>query len=197
MGLLNYLIEQGRKPDGYIGTMMLKIMNNAHRNIFKLGMEKIRVNENCRLLDLGFGGGKALKILSKKYENIALFGIDFSGEAIKTGTGNNKKDIKTGKIKLWQADIEKMPFPENYFDIITAFQTHYHWQDMDKKVKEIYRVLNLNGQFIIAAEKYKINYHMEKYKTENDLKLLLESTGYAQIEYGETKYNMYIRGIKL
>jgi len=148
-------------------------------------------------LDVGFGGGMVLKILSEEYNSIKLFGIDFSKEALEAGTKNNEKDIENGKIKLLQGDIEKIPFSENYFDIITAFQTHYHWQDLDKKVSEIYRVLNKNGQFIIVAEKYKINYHMEEYKKESELKQLFENIGLIQIEYGETKYNMYIKGIKL
>jgi len=89
-----------------------------------------------------------------------LFGIDFSEEALKTGSKNNKKDIERGKMILLQADIEKMPFSDCHFDIITTFQTHYHWQDLDRKLKEIYRVLNKNSQFVIVAEKYKLNYHM-------------------------------------
>ena len=196
MGLSSYFIKQSAKPKGNIGKIMLKIMNHAHVNIFKWGLENINVNEKDKLLDLGFGGGMVLKLLSKKYTNIELFGIDFSEEALKTGTKNNKRDIKNGKIKLLQADIGKIPFSENYFDIITAFQTHYHWQDLDKKVNEIYRVLDRNGQFIIVAEKYKINYHMEKYKKENELKQLFKKIGFTQIEYKETKHNMSIKGIK-
>jgi len=196
MGLQDYFIKQSIKPMGPIGKIMLRIMNHAHRDIFYLGIENITINENCKLLDLGFGGGTALRLLSKKYNNIKLFGIDFSKEALKTGTKNNKKDIESGKIKLFQGDIGEIPFSDNYFDIITAFQTHYHWKDLDKKINEIYRVLNKNGQFIIVAEKYKINYHMKRYKTENELKQLFEGIGFIQIEYMETKQNMFIKAIK-
>ena len=196
MGIFKYLIEQSRKPEGFIGKIMINIMNNAHKNIFKIGIENITIYENYKLLELGFGGGIVLKVLSKKYNNIKLFGIDFSEEAIKLGTKNNMKDIKNGKITLLQADIEKIPFSENYFDVITAFQTHYHWHDLDKIITEVYRVLNKNGQFIIVGELYKINYHMEKYKTENELKELFEETGFKKLEYKEIKSIMYIKGIK-
>ena len=53
MRLQDYLIGQSVKPNGPIGKIML-------------GIENIDVKENCKLLDLGFGGGKLLKILSKK-----------------------------------------------------------------------------------------------------------------------------------
>ena len=196
MNLFNYLIDQSRKPKGFVGKIMLKIMNKAHRNIFELGIGNINIQEDNRILDLGFGGGIALKQLSRQYKNIKLFGIDFSEEAIETASKNNINDIQSGKITLIKADIEKIPFPDNYFDIITAFQTHYHWDNLLGKIKEIYRVLNSNGQFIITAEKYKINYHMEKYKTEDEIIRLFNDVGFKKIEYKEVKNNMYIKGIK-
>jgi ubiquinone/menaquinone biosynthesis C-methylase UbiE len=105
MSLLNYLINQSIKPEGNIGKIMLKIMNNAHKSIFKMGINNLSIYENYKVLDLGFGGGMALKLLSKKYSNIELFGIDFSDESINTASRDNKEDIKKGKIKLFKADI--------------------------------------------------------------------------------------------
>ena len=197
MGLFNYLIQQSKKPKGNIGKIMLNIMNNAHKNIFKFGIENLNIKENIKILDLGFGGGKLLKILSKKYKNIELFGIDFSEDALKTASKNNQKDIKNGKIKLLQSDIEQIPYPDYFFDIITAFQTHFYWNDLENKICEIYRVLKTEGQLLVVAEKYKINYHMKGYKTKNELEELLKETGFNKIEYNETKENMYIKGIKL
>ena len=196
MGLFDYLIQQSIKPKGRFGRIMLKIMNNAHRNIFKLGIENIDIYENYKLLELGFGGGGVLKLLSKKYNNIELYGIDFSEEALKIANKNNRKEIKHGKIKLLQADIEKIPFSNNYFEVIMAFQTHYYWQNLEKKIEEVYRVLKKDGQFIIVAEKYKINYHTKEFKTENGITELFKNIGFNQIRYGESKYNMYIKGIK-
>jgi len=196
MGIIEYLINQSIEPKGLIGKLMLMTMNMAHKNIFNFGLDNIRINDNSKLLDLGFGGGEALKMISSKYKNIKLFGIDFSEESIKTGMKNNKKDIMNGKLELIKGDIEKMPFPDDYLDIITAFQTHYHWDNLDKKLLEIFRVLSEGGQFIIVAEKYKINYHMEKYKTKDELKNIFEEIGFKKIEYMETKYNMFIRGEK-
>jgi ubiquinone/menaquinone biosynthesis C-methylase UbiE len=196
MSIFEYLIGQSIKPNGQIGRLMLKMMNTAHKRIFTFGIENINVSDDCKLLDLGFGGGMALNLFSKKFNRIKLFGIDFSEEALKIGTKNNRKDIACGKITLLQADIEKIPFSDYYFDIITAFQTHYHWHDLDSKMQEIYRVLNRNGQLVIVAEKYKINHHMEKYKTENELKELFIKTGLRRNEYKETKYNILIKGFK-
>ena len=196
MGIIEYLINQGKEPKGYIGKFMLGTMNMAHKSIFNLGLVNIRINDNSKILDLGFGGGKALKMISRKNKSIKLFGIDFSEESLKTGMKTNKKDIMNGKMELIKGDIGNMPFSDNYFNIITAFQTHYHWDNLDIKLLEIFRTLSDGGQFIIVAEKYKINYHMDKYKTKEELMNIFEETGLSEVEYGETKYNMYIKGVK-
>jgi ubiquinone/menaquinone biosynthesis C-methylase UbiE len=196
MSLYDYLINQSRKPKGFVGKIMLNIMNNAHKSIFQFGIENINIVENINLLDLGFGGGKALRLLSKKYDKIKLFGIDFSEEAIKAANKNNKNDIQTGKIKLLQADIKNIPFSDNYFEIITAFQTHYHWENLPNKIKEVYRVLNNNGQFIIVAEKYKINYHMKEYKTKDEVIKLFNDLGFKGVEYKKEKNNVCVIGVK-
>jgi len=125
MSVVNELIEQSRMPKGFIGRIMLNIMNSAHSSIFQLGIKQI-----------------------------------------------------------------------NIFDIIMAFQTHYHWENLPLKIKEIYRVLNNHGQFIITAEKYKINFHMKEFKSKDEIKILFSDIGFVNIEYGETKNNMYIKGTK-
>ena len=196
MGLFEYLIYQSIQPKGFFGKLMLKIMNKTHGTLFKSGLSYINVSENNKLLDVGFGGGKVLKTISRRYENVLLFGIDFADIAIKVASKNNKKDIQTGKMTLIKADIEIIPFPDQFFDVITAFQTHYHWQNIESKMKEIFRVLSENGQFLIAAELYKINYHMQAYKTAHEMKELLLKTGYKTVEYQETKYSVCMKGIK-
>ena len=57
MSIFNNLIEQSIKPKGFMGRIMLKIMNNAHKRIFIFGIENINFSDDCKLLDVGFGGG--------------------------------------------------------------------------------------------------------------------------------------------
>ncbi|GHU33153.1 SAM-dependent methyltransferase [Spirochaetia bacterium] len=197
MGLVDYLIGQSKNPHGFIGKIMLKIMNNAHRDIFYTVLKRIEIKNNYKLLDLDCGGGKFINIISKKYNDIKLYGIDISEESIVIAKNNNKNDIKNGKMEIIKADIIKMPFENNYFDIITAIQTHYYWKNIKNSIEEIYRILKYNETFIMAAELYKINYHMDKYKTKEEIIKLFIRTGFKKIEYKEDGKYMNIKGIKI
>lgn len=64
MSLLQTLIEQAKKPNGWIGSWMLRIMNIAHRGMYAWLIRQGAINDGDRVLDIGCGGGKTLQILS-------------------------------------------------------------------------------------------------------------------------------------
>jgi ubiquinone/menaquinone biosynthesis C-methylase UbiE len=193
MDVLEYLIGQSKFPKGFVGKIMLKIMNNAHKKIYYKIVSQMNINENYNILDIGCGGGEFIRIVSKKYRNIKLFGIDISEDAIEIAIKNNRNE----NIIFSKSDIGKMPFENNYFNIVTAFQTYYHWNNIKNNLKEIYRILNNNGILIIVAELYKVNYHMTEYKKEEEIKKLFTEIGFKNAEYKEEEKYMYIRGEKV
>ncbi|MBM7602700.1 ubiquinone/menaquinone biosynthesis C-methylase UbiE [Metabacillus crassostreae] len=198
MIFLNQLIEQAKNPNGIIGSMMLRIMNTAHTNMNKWALEKIKMKEESVVLDVGCGGGKTILLLSKINTNAKIFGIDYSDQAVKDSLRANKNNVATGKVHIKQASVTDISFPENTFDIITAFQTHYFWSDLEESVNEVCRVLKPGGCFLISAELYKINYHMKSYKTKVEMEQLLKKTGFASVSFYEhaNKKWICIKGIK-
>lgn len=185
MNIVNRLIEQAKNPNGFIGSIMLKIMNTAHIGMNIWALEKLRIRENPVMLDIGTGGGKTIHTQSKRNKYGKLFGIDYSEQAVKDSIRANSEDIKTGKVNIRQASVSNIPFPGNYFDIITAFQTHYFWPNLENDIKEVFRVLKQDGNFMIVAELYKINYHMNAYKNEEDMKQLFYRIGFNRVEIHE------------
>lgn len=198
MRLLNRLIEQARNPSGFVGSMMLRIMNTAHTDMNKWALAKIKIRENSLVLDIGCGGGKTIRLLSKLSKHGRIYGIDYSEQAVKDSIRTNKKDIASGKVIIRQASVTNIPFSENTFDTITAFQTHYFWSDLESSVKEVFRVLKPRGMFIIVAEIYKINYHMKSFKSKDEMKELFNRTGFQAVQFYENtkKGWLIIQGMK-
>lgn len=185
LNLLNRLIEQAKNPNGIIGSIMLRIMNSAHTSMNQWALEKINIRESAVMLDVGCGGGKTIQLLSKRNTYGKISGIDYSEQAVKDSIRANKQDVEKGKVNILQASVTDIPFPDHTFDIVTAFQTHYFWTDLENGVKEIFRVLNRDGHFLIIAETYKINYHMKSYKTKDELEQLFKKTGFNLVKFYE------------
>lgn len=177
---------------------MLTIMNSAHATMNKWALEKIEICNESVVLDVGCGGGKTIQLLSKMNRNGKIHGIDYSEQAVKDSRRVNKLDVEKGKVEIQLASVTHIPFQDRSFDVITAFQTHYFWPDLEYSVKEVFRILKEDGCFIIVAEKFKIHYHMKEYKTKEEMQGLLEQIGFNKVEFIISPNDKWIciKGIK-
>jgi len=114
-------------------TMKYDVVDNSEFKYF----EEINKNisENTILLDIGTGGGEKLtKCISNKC--LLKIGTDFSKEMIKHANNNNKDN----KIRFVEMNSQKIEFPKEFFDIITARHTPFN-------LVEVYNALKKNGLF--------------------------------------------------
>lgn len=132
-----------------IKNLFNKIAKNYDKlnDIISFGMQKfikynciklLDKNKNSTLLDLCTGTGDLITIA--KIEN--SIGVDFSENMLEEA----KK--KHPKYKFIQADCTELPFENNIFDIITISYGLRNIENREKALKEIYRVLRPNGQFL-------------------------------------------------
>lgn len=98
--------------------------------------------EGKKVLDIGCGTGRLVgKLLERK---ALVTGVDVSGEMLKIAS---KKFKSTEFI---EADAEKMPFPDESFDMMIASFLIVHLKDLDKFFDEAYRILRPGGSFIVT-----------------------------------------------
>ncbi|EJQ53495.1 Uncharacterized protein BWINRASL_01139 [Bacillus mycoides] len=196
MGILQRLIKQAKNPRGTIGSSMLCIMNAAHTRLTNWALQKIHIREDAVILDIGCGGGKTIHSLSRLTPHGKIYGIDYSEQAVKSSKKTNTKDVKTEKVILHQASVSSIPYTTNFFNLITAFQTHYFWPDVEHDMKEVFRILKPNGSFLLVAETFKIQYHMDKFKTTEELVNLFYKTGFTSVQCYEERGCLCVIGNK-
>lgn len=127
------------------------------------------------ILDAGCGTG----YLSKQMQKLgSVFAIDKSKEAIKFAQ-------KRG-IAPTTASLDKLPFKDNFFDIITCIDVIYHLGvDEQKALSEIYRVLKKGGLLILRVPankwlklKFDKNVHTRERYNKDELKVKLKKYGF-------------------
>ncbi len=117
----------------------------------KKALEFLRLeNKKLKVLDAGCGTGSIATELKKKYPDIDLYGIDIDEDMLLIAKAKIKK--MASKIKLKKASIDKLPFPNNYFDAVYSSLVFHHLpgEIKPKAISEIYRVLKKNGKFFIS-----------------------------------------------
>lgn len=67
MGLFKNCMSQTRKPEGFLGKMMIKGMNSGHAKMADWGMSHLKTIAPSEIIDIGCGGGRNAGELLKKY----------------------------------------------------------------------------------------------------------------------------------
>ena len=144
--------ENTRKPVGFGGKIMVAMMNSGHGAMADWGFEHITIAEDACTLDAGCGGGANIKKLLEKCPQGCVKGIDYSEVSVEKSRKVNAKAIRLGRCEVLQASVAQLPFAENTFDLVTAFETIYFWPGLVDCFREVYRVIKPGGTFFICNE---------------------------------------------
>jgi len=100
------------------------------------------------ILDLATGTGD-LAIAALRLKPDKVVGIDISEGMLHKGREKLKKKKLLDKIELIQADSEDLPFDDFSFDALTVAFGVRNFEDLQKGLNEMYRVLKPGGIFVI------------------------------------------------
>ena len=144
-------LENFRKPkDNLGGRFMLMSMNRGHEKLASWGRSYIKTKKEDTVLDLGCGGGRNIEYFLTKADKV--YGMDHSEAGVNMARERNKEAIERGRCQIIMGDVKSLPFKDESMDIVTAFETIYFWNEIEVCFKEIYRVLNKGGRFLICNE---------------------------------------------
>ena len=100
------------------------------------------------VLDIATGTGD-LAILMTNTSAEKIIGLDISAGMLEVGRNKIKAKNLSDKIEMILADSENMPFEDNTFDAITVAFGVRNFENLEKGLTEILRVLKPNGIFVI------------------------------------------------
>ncbi len=100
------------------------------------------------ILDIATGTGD-LAILMTKTDAKEIIGLDISAGMLEIGKQKINEKKLDHKITMVLGDSENIPYPDNYFDAITVAFGVRNFENLEKGLAEILRVLKPNGIFVI------------------------------------------------
>jgi 2-polyprenyl-3-methyl-5-hydroxy-6-metoxy-1,4-benzoquinol methylase len=152
--------------EGVIGMIKSKMyMEEIHRDI-------IDNKKYFRGKILDFGTGSGIMAVLMAYIGCNSFGIDIKGFDEIDGNTRATEKMEIDQKKIWfkfekkyknlklSHYKDKIPFEDNFFDVIIAYAVLEHIDDKNipKVMKEIKRVLKPNGHLLISRLPRKLSY---------------------------------------
>ena len=113
--------------------------------LIKYLIQKFKLEKESKLLELGPGRGEFLNEFHKN--GFQVFAVDISDYVLEL--------CPNAKFKKANLENEKIPFEDNYFDIVYTKSFVEHFYHPEKIFEEIFRVLKPGGKIITLTPNWK------------------------------------------
>ena len=191
MSLFTKFVSQTRKPEGFLGKMMVNGMNGGHAKIADWGLAHLQSIAPSKIVEIGCGGGRNAGELLEKYPGAEVTAIDYSEVSVEKATAYNAEAIKGGRCKVQKGDVSNLTLPEENYDLATAFETIYFWPGLEKCFAQVAKVLKPGGVFMIVnvsdgtdetSLKFEKIIDGMKCHTVEDIKQALKNAGFSKVK---------------
>jgi ubiquinone/menaquinone biosynthesis C-methylase UbiE len=142
------------RPTGWRGRFVLWSMNRRHSKLTDWGLQHLSIRRDDTILDVGCGGGRTVAKLAGLASSGSVYGIDYAPASVATARNINRQLVDIGRVIVQEASASELPFADNTFDLVTAIETHFWWQDLSGGMREAFRVLKPGGRMAVIAEFY-------------------------------------------
>jgi len=101
------------------------------------------------VLDVATGTGDLALAANKSFAPDKIIGIDIANEMLEIGRKKIKKQGLENSIELQLGDSENLAFADNTFDAITVAFGVRNFENLEKGLKEMNRVLKKDGALVV------------------------------------------------
>lgn len=115
----------------------------------KKAIKQLKALQPQYILDVATGTGDVALLAEKMLHPVKITGIDISEGMLEIGRKKVQKSGLQNKIELLQGDSETMSFADDSFDAITVAFGVRNFQNLEKGLTEMLRVLKPGGKLVV------------------------------------------------
>lgn len=119
---------------------------------------RLTIHPGDRILDIGCGSGRHTGA-AYRFEGVRVFGADRNPHDLKAARDRLTLHDRLGEHGggVWclsAADVTRMPFPDNCFDMVVCSEVLEHIADHEIAMREIVRVLKPGKHLVVSVPRY-------------------------------------------
>ena len=148
--LFNLIQNQLAHPNGENGVKIAENMNESNIQMTISSIDALNLLKQDSLLEIGHGNCRHLNKILNKAKDIQYFGLEISKTMRMEAERINQEFMLKKRISFHEYDGNKIPFVSNSFEKIFTVNTIYFWKNPLDFITEIYRVLKVDGIFVLT-----------------------------------------------
>ena len=143
-------------------TLNHRLSWNIDKSWRKKAIRRLAPFSPKTILDIATGTGDFAIMSAKMLLPKTLIGADISDKLMEIGRQKVKEEGLEGIISFQKEDCLNLTFPSNTFDAVTAAFGIRNFQDLEKGLGEMYRVLKKGGHLCIIELTTPISFPMKQ-----------------------------------
>lgn len=151
-GLLGRLFAQFRQPSGTLGRLAGFLMARVDADD-RWMVDLLDVQPDDRVLEVGFGPGVAVALISARAIRGAVAGVDPSDVMVRQASRRNRAAVDAGQVVLRQGVVANLPYPDASFTKACTIHTLYFWPSIPAGFHELHRILVPGGLLVLAVRR--------------------------------------------
>ena len=199
--LARAIAAQLRRPSGPLAPLFGAILDRGNRRINRTAIDLLDVGPEHEVLEIGFGGGAALgRLLDATGRPVA--GVEISDAMVRRVSRRFRRETADGRLRVQQAGVSALPYPDSSFDRVLTVQTIHFWPDLEEGMREILRVLRPGGRLVVAKatseemQKRSFTRYGFRFISDEELRGLLESAGFSRVSVERRGPSVFAVGVR-
>lgn len=109
-------------------------------------VEKVQFQGHEQVLDIACGSGELERRFQPRWPGLRIVGLDVSLGMLRQAAAKDR----AGKISWVQADVARLPFPDESFDYAICANSFHYFPSPAQSLHEIHRILRPDGRFVLV-----------------------------------------------
>ncbi len=141
-------------PSGVAGRLAGHLMVLANAPMQRAGIDLLELRGNERVIELGFGPGVAVRLLSERLPAGSVCGVDPSDVMLQQARRRNRVAIAERRADLRLGLASRLDWPDAFFDAALSLNNVALWEPLDRGLEEVHRVLKPGGRLGLGEHEW-------------------------------------------
>ena len=135
------IFEDAGRYDRHAGRFAQRLYRAVAAEVAGAGLP-----DGSRVLDVGTGPGRVPLAIAAAAPGVRVDGVDLEPNMVDLARRNAAEAGVAGRVTFTTADVARLPYDDDTFDLVVSTLSHHHWDDPPAGFRDLARVVRPGGR---------------------------------------------------